>query len=196
MNLFFFLVIFPFSVDASIKIHSASNIQDGKIFLELGGATRSAYFFDISSAIAKKIGLPGEIGEEEILGSFFFPGKVVLISQWTKGDGKFPHLWELDQKQLKWTEKKEIPCISFDRIKAKENKLLFFCEDPLMKKIEVEISFKVKKEKEWILPLTQDSEGKYSFRLEGPHFSWGSLKIKSPLKKEKSLQADEIDSKK
>jgi hypothetical protein len=177
------------------KIHSASNLAGSKVVVEIAAKERSLVMLDLSSG--KKDHLPLPATEEEVMGTILLADRLLLISQWTAGDGKPAHLHELDLKTKVWAAPREIACISFDQILVSANELRVSCEagpDSGSKAKDVVVRFggrpvaKLNME----LPLPSHALDKFSFRLQGNLMAWDSLETKTPTGKKKVFPAKEL----
>jgi hypothetical protein len=192
-------VFLPFSAAFSAeKIHSVSNLAGSKAVVEIAAPERRLVMLDLSSG--KRDILPLPATEEEVMGTILLADRLLLISQWTAGDGKPAHLHELSFKTKVWADPREIECISFDQISVSGNELRMSCEtgpnaDSKPKDVVMKFGGRPEMKLKLEFPLASYVRDKFSFRLVGNLMAWDSLETKTPTGKKKVYKANELKGK-
>ena len=175
-------------------IQGASNISKNHVIVSVRddkSPTRSLVRLDLKTATKESIALPKDIGSEEIMGVILFPENLVMISQWTAGDGKKPHIYEYSFKEKSWNKPVELSCISFDTIEVRASDLKVECEGSGDKK--VSLGFKVASPVKLVLPLQSDKQGSLHYKLSGGEmFVWKSIEFQDGKKAKKSLTSTDL----
>ena len=195
MLVLMFMLLSPSAAYCAEKIHSASNLEGGKVALELSAKERRLMLLNLSSGVKEP--LPWPPTEEEVMGTLLLPDRLLLISQFTAGGGKPARLHELEFRSKRWSAAKEISCLSFDQVSLKGNELKVQCEaepgkEVKAREVALRIEGKAKKELKLELPVSADSQEKFSFRLTGPLMAWDALEVKTPTGQKKSFQAEKL----
>lgn len=189
---------------AAELIRSASNLRKDKVTLVIHSdhakaQPRNLVRLDLKAQTAVRLPWPEKIGQEEVLGLLQLENELLLISQWTSGDGKKPQVHRYSWKDGKWGTQGEISCLSFENVELKDGALTVECEtDPQSnaaagpKTLNLPVS---KKESLRLnLPVISEKQGNSSFSLKGEMFRWESIEILQPGKKSepKTLMASDI----
>lgn len=102
---------------------------------------------DLSS---RKISLPSEVENREVVGLFPAKDSLVVVTQNTRGGGDKPILHSFSTSLNTWKKIAEVDCISFAKVKVTANALEFSCEETspkgevkeVVKRIETKLSLK------------------------------------------------------
>jgi len=196
MRMLILLTMFlPVSAFSAEKIHSVSNLAGSKAVVEIAAPERGLVMLDLSSG--KKDILPLPATDEEVMGTILLADRLLLISQWTAGDGKPAHLHELSLKTKVWADPREIACISFDQVQVSGNELKVSCEtgpnaDAKPKDVVMKFGGRPEMKLKLEFPLASYVRDKFSFRLIGNLMAWDSLETKTPTGKKKVYKANEL----
>lgn len=197
---YFILAIILCGIPAqAASILSASNLAQKKIALVLSTGEekkpRELMLFRLEDHLSQKISWPEKVGQEEVLGLIQSEKSLLLISQWTSGGGKFPHLHHYSFSSGKWIELGEIKCRSFDQVKIEKKSLSVECEeDPLSDQKAQSVSFLLPENFDSVsltFPLAKGSTAKISYELKGTMFSWEKLEV-SQGKSKKLFTANDL----
>lgn len=174
---------------AFATIQGASNISKNHVIVSVRddkSPARSLVRLDLKTSTKESIALPTDIGSEEIMGLILFPENLVMISQWTAGDGKKPHIYEYSFKDKSWKKPTELACISFDTVEVHASDLKVECEGSGDKK--VPLSFKSGTPVKLVFPMQNDKQGSLQYKLSGGEmFVWKSIEFQDGKKAKKSL---------
>lgn len=192
LSLILLMTCLSFSSYAALK--GASNITDNKVILSVQKDEESQpalVVLNLKNAAKEKISLPKDLGKEEIMGLLLFPEHVVMISQWTTGGGKNPHIHEYSFKDKKWKKPSELSCLSFDTVEVKASDLSVECEEGGVKK--TSLSFKAEIPLKLVLPLESDKKGNLQYKLSGGSmFSWKTIDFQEGKKPKKSFSSEDL----
>ena len=176
-----------------------SNLQKGaSVFLVQDAKSKTPerlVRFDMGAKKFENLPWSSEIGSEEVLGLLLLSDRLLLISQWTAGGGKTPHLHTYLLKEKKWAAVKDLPCISFDKVTIKGGQLTVNCEEDYLKKTKAgdqSIAIETAKSEKLsvTLPLTKVTEGKRELAMVG---SAPAKAVKySTASSSKTLTAEEL----
>lgn len=195
----FALLCFSANSAGAASLLSASNISSEKVALTLSTGDeknpRELLLFQLRDKKAKTLPWPTKIEDEEIMGLMLFPKSLYLISQWTAGGGKFPHVHRFDFSTQKWDLIGEVKCRSFDTVKISKRKIQFDCEeDSRTNEKAGEKSLTLTQRESLlslVLPISKDEKADLGFTLNGSMFSWDSIELRSG-KNKKTLSATEL----
>jgi len=175
-------------------IQSASNISGDKVVVSVRddkSPGHSLVRLNLKTATKETVSLPKDMGGEEIMGMVLFPDHLVMISQWTAGDGKNPHLYEYNFKEKTWNKPSEVSCISFDTVEVKASEIKIQCEENGEKK--ATLSFKASAPVKLVFPLQSDKQGALQYKLSGGSmFMWKSIDFQDAKKPKKSLTTADL----
>lgn len=174
-------------------IQSASNIVGHQVALNVKsdeGEQKTLIVLNLKSMAKEKIALPS-LDNEEVMGLVLFPDNILMISQWTSGDGKNPQVHEYNFKNKKWSKPVEIPCLSFDKVEVKASEISVQCETGGFKS--ARLSFKVDKPVKLVLPLQTEKKGEFQYKLSGGSmFHWNTIDFQEGKKAKKSLTSKDL----
>lgn len=186
------------------SIHFASNIHSGAAVLEIVNVKekpgRTLLRLDLASGAKTRLPWPSEVTEEEVVAGVLLETDFYLITQWTAGDGKKPHLYRFDIKEKTWSSRGEIPCISFDTLDVTASQIKIHCQpDPHEKEQRgaefrsVAIPKGPSKSLRLIFPLNKHVEGAFEYKLQGSLMKWKSITFKKSGSPQKTASAEELN---
>lgn len=174
-----------FQAQAAV-IQAASNLQNNKVIVLVEDPTRRV-FMEVDAKTGRKeaLGFPNDLVSEDIMAVISLPDYVVVVSQWTAGDGKKPRVHEYVRSSKIWMAAGELNCLSFDQIELEKTELRVQCADADNNKtVKMVLDFTSKATVKMKLPLEQDKQGAASFALAGgSKFKWESLDLSLGKKK-------------
>ncbi|WP_413560260.1 hypothetical protein [Bdellovibrio sp. HCB209] len=195
------LVLFAgLQAKAAAVIQAASNIHNGKVVVAVEATDpERRVFMEVDAKTGKKesLGFPNDLVSENIMAVISVPGYVVVISQWTAGDGKKPRVHEYVRSSKIWMAAGELNCLSFDKIEVEKTELRVDCVDQNKANLPVGVvklalDFTSKAVVKSTLPVQQDKQGAVSFSLSGGEmFKWETLSLSSG-KAKKTLSAQDV----
>ncbi|MGE5085375.1 MAG: hypothetical protein ACM3MG_03685 [Bacillota bacterium] len=179
---------------AFAAIQSASNISGDKVVISVHddkSPGRVLVRLNLKTATKEAVSLPQDLGGEEIMGMVLLSDHLVMISQWTAGDGKNPHVFEYSFKDKTWNKPTEVSCLSFDTVEVKSSELKIQCEENGEKK--ASLSFKADSPVKLVFPLQGDKQGALQYKLSGGSmFMWKSIDFQDANKPKKSLTTADL----
>ena len=190
----FTLLLSLASSSAFAAIQSASNISGDKVVVSVRddkSPGHSLVRLNLKTATKETVSLPKDLGGEEIMGMVLFPEHLVMISQWTAGDGKNPHLYQYSFKNKTWNKPSEVSCLSFDTVEVNASEIKIQCEENGEKK--AALSFKATSPLKLVFPLQSDKQGALQYKLSGGSmFMWKSIDFQDAKKPKKSLTTADL----
>jgi hypothetical protein len=139
----------------------------------------------LSTYTTKKIELPSEISNREIVGLFYSQTKsLIVMSQWTIEDGDFPQFHTYHISRNNWSKSGELPYVSFTKIHIKKNALIFTCYpetwsyNQIKKKISFNNEFFLQKGR-YKSPIIKTVQKENHAELIGELNEWNKLRIYS-----------------
>lgn len=190
----FTLLLSLVGAQAFAAIQSASNISGDNVVISVRDDKtpgHSLVRLNLKTAAKEAVSFPKDLGGEEIMGMVLFPDHLVMISQWTAGDGKNPHLHEYSFKNKAWNKPSEVSCLSFDTVEVKASEIKIQCEENGEKK--VSLSFKAASPVKLVFPLQSYQQGALQYKLSGGSmFMWKSIDFQDAKKPKKSLTTADL----
>lgn len=179
---------------AHAAIQGMSNISKDQVVVSLEddeSSGRSLILLNLRTLAKQKISLPADTESEEVMGLVLSPSHLILISQWTAGGGKNPYIHEYDIAKKQWAKKKELNCLSFDRVEIKGSVATIPCEAGGSKKVDLGLNLKTPLKV--VFPLKQDKQGADSVKLSGGSiFRWQMLEVQEGKKAKKIFKATDL----
>lgn len=179
---------------AHAAIQGMSNISKDRVVLSVEddeSSGRSLILMNLRTYAKEKISLPAETESEDVMGMVLSPSHLVLISQWTAGGGKNPYVHEYDFVKKQWAKKKELDCLSFDRVEIKGSVATVACEAGGNKKVNLDL--KMKEAVKVVFPVKQDKQGSDTVKLSGGSiFRWQMIEIQEGKKAKKIFKTSDL----
>ncbi|WP_413577558.1 hypothetical protein ACLVWU_04125 [Bdellovibrio sp. HCB290] len=185
---------------AAAVIQSASNIHNGKIIVAVDitdPARRVFMEVDARSGKKESLGFPNDLVSEDIMAVVSLPEYVVVLSQWTSGDGRKPKVHEYVRSSKIWMAAGDLNCLSFDQIEIEKSELRVQCADENKEglatgPVKMALDFTAKSAVKVNLPIQEASSGAVGFVLKGGSmFKWASMEVTSG-KAKKSYSAEDL----
>lgn len=191
---YFFLATCLVSSPGYAAIQGMSNISKDQVVVSVEddeSTGRSLILLNLRTLAKEKISLPADTESEDVMGLVLSPSHLVLISQWTAGGGKNPFVHEYDIAKKQWAKKKELNCLSFDRVEIKGSVATIPCESGGSKKVDLALA--VKKPMKVVFPVKQDKQGVDSVKLSGGSiFRWQMLEVQEGKKAKKIFKTSDL----
>ncbi|WP_413580595.1 hypothetical protein [Bdellovibrio sp. HCB288] len=193
-------VLAGLQAQAAAVIQSASNVHNGKVVVavDISDPARRVFMeVDAKSGRKESLGFPNDLVSEDIMAVISLPEYVVVLSQWTAGDGKKPKVHEYVRSSKIWMAAGELNCLSFDQIEIEKSELRVQCADEnkegtLVGTVKMALDFTSKTAVKATLPIQESSAGPVSFALKGGSmFKWAALDLKSG-KAKKTYTAEDL----
>ncbi|WP_413586625.1 hypothetical protein [Bdellovibrio sp. HCB274] len=173
---------------AATVIQSASNIHNGKVVVavDISDPARRVFMeLDARTGRKESLGFPNDLVSEDIMAVISLPEYVVVLSQWTMGDGKKPKVHEYVRSSKIWMAAGDLNCLSFDQIEIEKSELRVQCADENKEglatgPVKMALDFTAKTPVKVVLPVQDATQGGVGFALKGGSmFKWASLEVKS-----------------
>lgn len=134
---------------------------------------------------SSKIMLPKEIANREIIELFSAEKNVLIVmSQWTSGQGDNPQFHRYDIKTKKWKKIGETDCITFHKVKVEREAVIFsyYKYNAEGKKVEEQkkaafSGVNLTHLGEYNIPIIRVNNGSMRAELMGEKYLWNGLKV-------------------